>query len=208
MHGFARNMLWELEENKSSDTGSTVIVLSLTHTEETLALWPHEFKVTLTITIGNSLKLSLLTENIGESRFTITQAFHSYFLIDEINRIKITGLDNVNYIDTVNGLNQTKLQEGTVIIDREVDRIYTDAPISTIMIDEKQQRKVSIESNGSKTTVVWNPWIEISEKSADLTDSAYQRFICIETANAAKDRVVVEPNKSYAIEAEYTVASL
>jgi len=205
MHGFARNMLWQLEDTVSISEVGTEIVLSLSESKESYALWPHDFKVMLTITIGKTLRLSLKTVNTGKQIFTITQALHAYFSIADIQKIKVDGLNKVQYINTVNGANKIELQEGEIAVNQEVDRIYTDVPSRTILIDEKLKREVVIESDGSKTTVVWNPWIEICKNSADLIEDAYQRFICIETANAAEDVIVIEPNESFKIEAEYTL---
>ena len=205
MHGFARNMLWQLEDTSSTSADDTKIVLSLTESKDSYKLWPHDFKVILTITIGKSLHLSLQTVNTGKEAITITQALHTYFSIADIQQVQLEGLDGVQYLDMVNGANKTEVQLDGVNVNQEVDRIYTDAPNYAILIDTKSQREVTIKTSGSKTTVVWNPWIDISKSSGDLNDDAYQRFICVETANAAEDAVVVEPNESFKIEAEYTL---
>jgi len=204
MHGFARNMLWQLEETELTDDGGIKLVLSLSESKESYKLWTHDFKVILTITIGKILRLSLKTVNTGKKAFTITQALHAYFSIADIQKIEVDGLDKVKYIDTVNGVYKTELQVGKVTVNQEVDRIYIDVPARTVLIDHKLKREVAIDSIGSKTTIVWNPWIEISKRSADLTEDAYQRFMCVETANAAEDVIVVEPKQSFIIEAEYT----
>lgn len=204
IHGFARNMLWTLEETESTNDGTRVVLL-LSESDESLKLWPHSFKIVLTIVVGKTLRLSLQTVNTGKSTFSITQALHAYFAIDDINKAKVDGLDKIHYLDKVTGSEKAELQVGEITVNQEVDRIYTNVPARTFLIDDKSKRKVEINSNGSKTTVVWNPWIEISKNSPDLTDDAYQRFICVETANAAEDVVVIEPNSSYKIEAEYIV---
>ncbi len=205
MHGFARNMLWKLEETAQLDTGETRVILSLNDSEETHKLWPHNFTLTLTIEIGSSLKLSLKTANTDNKAFKITQALHTYFSIADISQTQLVGLDGVSYLDKVTDADQPKEQEGVITINEEVDRIYIDAPSQLTLLDTDSEHKVAIRSNGSNTTVVWNPWIDISKKSSDLSDDAYLRFICVETANAAKDVIAIEPNKSCTIEAEYTV---
>ena len=205
IHGFARNMLWQLVETEQMKNGETKIVLSLSETEESLKLWPHNFMLTLTATIGKTLHLSLQTVNTSNEAFTITQALHAYFSVTDINRTHVEGLDNVNYLDKVTGAERAELQVGHIAVDQEVDRIYTNAPSQSTIIDSKSKREVAIKSKGSKTTVVWNPWIEISKNSVDLKNNAYQHFICVETANAAEDFVVIEPSESYRIVAEYIV---
>ncbi|MEM9949868.1 MAG: D-hexose-6-phosphate mutarotase, partial [Cyanobacteria bacterium P01_D01_bin.36] len=66
-------------------------------------------------------------------------------------------------------------------------------------------RKIRINSTGSKTAIVWNPWSEISEKMADLERGDYQKFICVETANAADDVVEVAASAEYKLKAVYTI---
>ncbi len=208
MHGFARNMLWQLEETSSKNSGETEVVLSLAPTAETHKLWPHDFKLMLTVTVGQTLKLSLQTMNIGSNAFSITQALHSYFSVQDVDQVQVNGLDNVEYIDTVGGTFKNKLQEGEITVNQELDRIYTNAPVQSTLIDKKLGREIKIDSKGSKTTVVWNPWVDLSNKSADLEDDAYKRFICIETANAAEDVIVIEPNDAFTLEAEYSISSI
>ena len=45
-------------------------------------------------------------------------------------------------------------------------------------------RTLVIEKSGSRSTVVWNPWIEKVKRLADLPDGDYPRFLCIEPTNA------------------------
>lgn len=205
MHGFARNILWKIEST-SSNIDSTQIILSLSDSEESLKLWPHEFKLTLTIKVGQTLNLSLKTENSGYEPFKITQALHSYFSMSHISEVEIIGLDGIEYIDTVNGANALVLQQGNISVNQEVDRIYMRTPASTSIIDKGSNRKISLNSMGSNTTVVWNPWVDISKNSGDLTDDAYQQFVCVETANAAEDVIEIQPNENYTIGVGYSIA--
>ena len=205
-HGFARNMLWDIDNAFLDESGETTVVFSLTQNEYTHQFWPYDFELTLTLKVGKTLKLSLETKNTGEEAFSITQAFHPYFSISEISQVKVNGLGEVDYLDKVTGASEMMTQVGDIIIDQEVDRIYIDAPSETLIHDTKSDRNITIQSKGSATTVVWNPWAEISQKSGDLEDDDYLKFICVEAANAAEDIVTILPNKSYTLEAEYSVS--
>jgi len=103
MHGFARNMLWELEDTSKSKNGETSVLLSLKETEKTQQLWSHVFQLKLKIKVGKTLSLSLQTKNTGDSSFVITQALHAYFAIDDIYQTTVKGLDEVAYLDKVGG---------------------------------------------------------------------------------------------------------
>lgn len=216
-HGFARNVMWKLVSTSSNKDSGTQVVLSLNETEASKKLWPHSFDLRLTIDIGETLKLSLKTSNTGTQAFTITQALHTYFAVADITKVRIAGLDKTNYIDAVvdkkdkNDTTKTATaledmpvleQAGDVEFNQEVDRVYTlscskQCPALTLF--DGEDRQVKIESKNSKTTVVWNPWVEISANSADLSNDACKHFVCIETANAADDVIEVLPNESFTL---------
>jgi glucose-6-phosphate 1-epimerase len=47
--------------------------------------------------------------------------------------------------------------------------------------------------------VVWNPWSEKSKQMADMQDDGYETMVCLETANALKDFIIVKPAESYTL---------
>ena len=217
-HGFARNVMWNIVSTSSKNDAGTQVVFALNETEASKKLWPYSFDLRLTINIGKTLKLSLKTSNTDTQPFTITQALHTYFSVADITKVRISGLDKTNYIDAVVDKNDTTKtttaledmpvleQAGDITFNQEVDRVYTlssrkQCPVLTLF--DEESRQVKIESKNSKTTVVWNPWADISTNSADLNDDAYKQFVCIETANAAADVIEVLPNKSFTLQAEY-----
>ncbi|MEE9326979.1 MAG: D-hexose-6-phosphate mutarotase [Cocleimonas sp.] len=205
-HGFARNSMWQLVKTTSNKaalnkTGTTQIVLALKDSEATKKLWPHSFKLSLTITIGKTLKLTLKTTNRSKQAFSITQALHTYFAVKDITKTRLAGLENAQYIDTTKEGYPLLTQQGEITFKQEVDRIYTQGSDVSLLDDDKQC--VRIKPKASKTTVVWNPWSEISKNSGDLDDNAYQQFVCIETANAWDDIIEVLPNESFELGVEY-----
>jgi D-hexose-6-phosphate mutarotase len=66
-----------------------------------------------------------------------------------------------------------------------------------VISDPGFERKIRISKQGSRTTVVWNPWIAKSAKMADFGDNEYPEMVCVETANAATDRITVSPGKTH-----------
>jgi glucose-6-phosphate 1-epimerase len=76
------------------------------------------------------------------------------------------------------------------------------------MIDDPAlQRQIRITSTGNQTAVVWNPWVEVSAKSGDLTDDAYQHFVCVETTNAADDVVTVPAQGEFRLAVTYAIVA-
>lgn len=207
-HGFARTRRWDLRQTAALPGGETRLVLGLSDTAETRALWPHAFDLSLTITVGATLTLALTTHNTGSAPFTVTQALHSYCAVGDIAQAHVQGLDGCAYIDKAAGAGgAVRRQDGDVTVAAEVDRIYTDAPPSLPLVDGALNRRVCIASEGSRTAVVWNPWAAIAAGMADLPDDAYQRFVCVETANVEPgDAVTLAPGGEHTLVAHMSVA--
>lgn len=72
-------------------------------------------------------------------------------------------------------------------------RPYLDAPQQLSIVDNDWHRSIQLTSRGSRTAVIWNPWIERAEQFDDMADDGWQRMLCIETANVMDDVVTLEP---------------
>lgn len=203
-HGFVRNRMWDVIESSATPDGNIRIVLGLTSTGETQSIWPRSFVLRLEITVGNTLNLELVTRNSGSQACTITQAFHTYFSIGDIHHTHVSGLENTRYIDKVDD-NLEKNQTGVITIGAEVDRIYQSVGSTLTIHDTAHKRRIHITSKGNRTAVVWNPWVKISAEMADLEDDDYLRFICVETTNAATDRVHIQPGGEFRLITSYRI---
>jgi glucose-6-phosphate 1-epimerase len=203
-HGFVRNRQWSVSASESLADGSTRVVLSLTDNDATREIWPHPFRLDIEITVGDSLRVALLTHNSGDQSVTISQALHSYFQVGDIGQVRVLGLDGTDYLDKVDGAAR-KTQAGPVTIAGEVDRIYTGVTGEQVIDDESLGRKVHITSRGCSTAVVWNPWADIAASMGDLDDDDYRKMICVETANAGPETVEIAAGDEYRLEAEYTI---
>ena len=203
-HGFVRNRQWQVSGSESLADGSTKIILSITDNEATRALWPHPFRLDIEITVGDTLRVELVTHNTGNDSITISQALHSYFRVGDITRVSVLGLDGIDYIDKAND-SARKTQAGPLTISAEVDRIYTDTSGDLTIDDASLERKIAITSSGCSTAVVWNPWVEIAASMADLDDDDYLQMLCVETANAGPETVTITAGDCYRLTAEYSI---
>lgn len=203
-HGFVRNRMWNIISTGVTTNGEVVVILGLEATADTKRIWSSSFILTQEITIGDALNLELITKNTGTEPFTITQAFHTYLNIGDINQTKVVGLEGCQYIDKVDN-SIKKQQSGAVTVNGEVDRIYLDVKNTQIIEDSALKRRIRITSKGNATAVVWNPWEKIAAEMADLENDDFKRFICVETTNAAEDIVTVAPNSSCRLGANYCI---
>lgn len=202
-HGFARNQVWQVIKTGQADNGAVSVMLQLLPNEVSRKYWHCEFKLQFTITVGDSLSMALTTENTDMESFVISQALHTYFNIGDIENLHLRGLDNYHYLDKTLNFDQ-KLQQGDVNFVAETDRIYLQSPEQLFIEDAALNRRVVIQSQGSQTTVVWNPWNKAVTLS-DMDNDAYQRFICVETANAADDSIELAPGEAHTLTAQYQI---
>jgi glucose-6-phosphate 1-epimerase len=202
-HGFVRDRLWQVKATATTDQ-TTTVQLGLINTAETQEIWPYAFDLSIDITVGKTLNIELITYNTGDQPFVLTQAFHTYFKIGDIEQIKIQGLAERTYIDKVNG-GIPKKQSGTMTLSTEVDRIYMNTPSILRIEDPTFHRNIEIKATGSQTTIVWNPWAEKSAKMLDLAAGDYKNFVCVETANAANDAKEIQPREKAHLTAHYSI---
>lgn len=203
-HGFARTRVWRLESAAGDEEGVR-LDFELRDNDATRALWPHAFRLRLSIRLGASLRLGLSTENTGEAAFSITQALHTYIAVRDISSVRVEGFDGASYLDTA-GAPAERTQTGEVVFTGEVDRLYASAGPATV-VDKTGKRGLHVATSGSHTLVVWNPWIEKAAALKDLPDEDYRRFVCVETANAWRDTVEVAPGQTHTLGMELLVSN-
>lgn len=198
-HGFARIKNWEVLSTEQLITGETRLLLSLTNDEETQKMWAYSFQCLLEFVIGESLLIKWTIKNTDDQPFSITQALHSYLKIGDINKTTITGLENTPYLETIRSEEPFLGESQPIKIGREIDRLYTNSKNTCIIKDESFNREIILEKSGSQSTVVWNPWAQLSAKIDDLGDEDYLNFICVETANVLHNEVTIEPQEVHSM---------
>lgn len=192
-HGFIRTKTWNLS-SIHEETNQTSLSIEYSSTSETLAMWPYDFQVILTVSVGKTLTMILTTTNLGATAFSITDAFHTYFSIEKIESTAVIGLENTKYIDRV-GEKTLREQIGKISITGETDRVYL-SPASSVIHDYAMNRKIIIDKANFSDTVVWNPWIEKSKSMPDFKNDEYQRMICVETGSVLDNAIVVPAGQS------------
>jgi len=202
-HGFARTVMWDVTGTAALASGETEITLALVETEQTRAQWPHPTRVELKVAVGQSLKMTLSTSNLGDSEIRIGEALHTYFQIGDIAEIKLLGLDGCEYLDKVGGSNR-RTQSGDVSFTGEVDRVYLNTEATCVIEDSRLQRRISVAKSGSRSTVVWTPWREKADKMGDFGVDGWRRMVCVESANALDNVVVVAAGQTHRMSVEYS----
>jgi len=198
-HGFVRTALWNVIEEKEKEDGSTLIKLELNHTKETLEIWAYEFSLILEVNIGSTLSLSLDIHNVGMKPFKVSTALHTYLTISSVDAVVVGGLENRTYYDALTDTLSTS--SVPLKIDKEIDRVYRTSTGHIILKDINST--THIESKGSKSLVVWNPWKEKSKMMKDMCNDGYKTMLCLETANAREDARWIEPLQTHRLNVTY-----
>ncbi|MFA5233848.1 MAG: D-hexose-6-phosphate mutarotase [Sulfurimonas sp.] len=196
-HGFARTAIWECVSCSETDENSSSVILRLTHSQESLKMWPYLFELDLHVTISDKLTMELKTTNLDSTPFTITQALHTYFALTHISDAVIKGLDKKPYLNALTWKNE--VQEGDIIFNQEVDRVYQEVDGEITLCDKN--RTLHVRNENSSSVVVWNPWIEKTKRMNAMKPNAYEHMLCIESANAFDDARVINPQKSHTLKA-------
>ncbi len=207
-HGFARTAPWQVAASAALPDGSTHITLELPPDAIPPAQWPHACRVRLGVTAGRALAVELITENTGNAPFEISEALHTYFAISDVDNTRITGLEDCVYLDKVDEFRR-KIQSGAITIASEVDRVYVNTEADCLIEDRGLKRRIRITKRGSRSTVVWNPWIEKSAKMGDFgSDTGYRNMVCVESANAAENVISVAPGTTHSLRVVYSTEAM
>ena len=204
-HGFARTVFWQVIDTAALASGETQIIFKLdtsTLSVNTEELWPTPTTAIYKVVVGKRLSLELTTTNNSHETFSLGQALHTYFSVSDVRETSVQGLDGKTYLDKTDEFKR-KQQMGKLLFTEEVDRIYLETP-DDIIIDDKK-RRVIIKKQGSKSTVVWNPWQTVADKMGDLGEDGYLKMLCVESANAAEDVVTIEPGESHTLQVRYEI---
>ena len=194
-HGFSRTSLFELASVVDLNANVTVVTLLLKDTKESRAIWNVVFELEVIFTIGERLCVEMKSTNRDTEEFMITQALHTYFTVSDIEDVKIFGLEEKPFLDTL--VDEKSSEEKELSIDAECDRVYQAVDKDILLQDTN--RTITLEAKGSSSAVVWNPWIEKGSRMSGMRADAYREFVCIETANAFDDFRVIKPQESHTL---------
>ena len=203
-HGFLRVRDWTLQSASVDARGNGVVAMTLTDDVRTRAEWPHAFAASFVASAGRQLRLALEIRNTGAAPFTFEAALHTYLAVSDVRRIRVRGLENADYLDKVGGGARRCEGAAPIAFTGETDRVYLGTTGECTVEDPDWRRRIVVAKSGSRSTVVWNPWIDKARAMADLGET-WTGMVCVETANAAEDARTLAPGAMHVLEAVITV---
>jgi glucose-6-phosphate 1-epimerase len=204
-HGCVRTRPWQLAGIDEGEETVTVNMFTVAD-EVTRRWWPSSFRLEHRVSFGSALTLELVVTNTGDAVFTFEEALHTYFAVQQVQRARVSGLDGIRYLDTLDAGHE-KPQAGAITFTAETDRIYLDPP-STVRIEDHPRRSVRLATDGAAAAVVWNPWIGKARMLADLDDEEWPRFVCVETCNVKPRAVTLAAGERHSMRVAISIESM
>ena len=198
-HGFARTLPWDVRRVAKHADGTVSVSLSLPPSDASRRFLPNSFELIYEIAVGSSLGLLVRVHNTSKSVFQFEEAFHTYLSVSDIRDVTIEGLAGRTFIDKVDGMKRKVQPPGALRIGVETDRVYLDT-LDTVMVADGSRRLV-VSKDGSRSTVVWNPWEAKGRAMSDLGGDQWRRMLCIETANVADNAITLAPGEQHSMRA-------
>ena len=203
-HGFVRTRAWQVESITRAGDGVTVSMFTESN-EDTKRWWPAEFRLAHRVTFGAELRHELVVTNAGRTSLRFEEALHAYYRVGNVEKTRVRGLDAVHYFDKTDS-NREKLQLGEIAIVSETDRVYLNTRDAIEMGDPVLSRRILVTKENSRTTVVWDPWVQKAHSLSDFADGEWKQMICVETSNVSELAVDLAPGQQHKMKALVRVA--
>jgi glucose-6-phosphate 1-epimerase len=207
-HGFARVIPWQLVDADTLRNGATRLFLQMMETAESRRQLSYPHLLSMTITIGETLKIDLATTNKASHPFVVGEAFHTYFNVSDISNVHVKGLEDALYSDKVFAY-ERRVEKNDVRFNGEFDRVYLNTTADCVVEDIGYNRRIRVSKSGSQSTIVWTPWADKAAQMGDMgAPDEWRTMVCVETANALENAVVISPNRTHVLSVEYSVETL
>ena len=226
MHGFARLSEWDLAFAAMSgpDTDPDLhLAFTLAPNELSQSLGFDHFRLSYRVTIGRKLALEMMVANDSGTGGTkpgsmrteeiaaigaplvFEQALHTYYAVADAQRVSIAGLGGVTFLDKVDEMKRKVQPAGALRFAGRIDRPYFDTTATCVLHDEAGKRRIVVAKTGSNSTVVWNPWKELTATMPDMGPDAWLHMTCIETANVGENAVTLPPGATHTMRADISI---
>jgi len=204
-HGFARTSEWTVENTSQREDGRVEITLALSDNDATRELFDVAFRLRFRVTVGAELEMELETSNQGKTPFTFEEALHTYLSVGDVERTSLFGLDHTVFIDKTDGFKRKPRGHEPLRIAKETDQMHLGTRAICTVWDPVWERRITVEKSGSASTVIWNPWSEKSKGMSDMEPDGWKQMLCVETANAADNAILLAPGASHKLSAKIRV---
>jgi len=192
-HGFARTRGWELE-SAAEENGEVILVLLLGPDETAQTLWPEggdAWSLRHRIRVGETLTMDLEISNGGVAPIRLEEALHTYFKVSDVRQIEVQGLEKTEYVTRIEDLPRKRQGSEPIRFTGETDRVYVNTEAALTIVDPGLGRRIRIGKEGSRSTVIWNPWVNKSLTMNDFLPDEWPGMVCVETGNVGENSLQI-----------------
>lgn len=205
-HGWFRTNEWQLDSASVASDGTATLTFSLDGADaEVPEGQPTGLRGEYIVVMGAALDLTLTISS--DEEFELEEALHAYIDVSDIHEVTVEGLDGGRYVDKAPGGRAVNAQQGALKFTRETDRVYAHEGDAQV-VDPGKNRRITLEKEGSASTVVWNPWEAKSAAMPDFGDDEWTGMMCLEAGNALANAVRIPAGGSHTMRAVYGVSEL
>lgn len=191
-HGFARSIDWHCSVHRPRSATFTCV-----DTPKTRELWDHAFHAELDVTLGDDLQIAMTITNTGDAPFSFEQALHTYFASGDIHEASVHGLENVRHVEHAREPEGDWDTSAPIRFRAETDRVFQDVPDVLHLRAATLGRTVTLATEQSRSTIVWNPWPNKTARLSQMQADDWQHFVCIETANVHDHAITLASGASH-----------
>jgi len=193
-HGFARTQPWQLDSERQSSAHAQA-TFALSDNEATRAMWNHGFLLELTVSIGGpELELELFVQNTGTTAWPFAAALHTYLAIAELDKVRLTGLAGLRYLDAARGDQEEVEDRPELRVYGEMDRIYRRAGALSL---REGDRQLLISHENLPDAVIWNPGASKAAQLPDFPAQGWRQMLCVEAARISQPKTLA-PGEEWA----------
>jgi glucose-6-phosphate 1-epimerase len=190
-----------LSEAAERPDGVTALVFALASDEESRGLWPEDFTLEYTVSVGRTLDLALTVRNTGGRSWSFEEALHTYLAVSDVRRVELRGLSGRLYADKTRRLERHRQESASLRFSEETDRVYSDPPPICVVRDADWGREMPARQDGARSTVVWNPGERRAGQLSDFAPDGWRGMLCVEAASVFDSRVVLPPGQAHTLTA-------
>ena len=190
-HGLIRQADWELVSVSTAPDASVTVTMRLSCAAPAADLQ-------LTARFGRSLDVALSATNTGSAAFTVGETLHTYLVVGDVRRVAVRGLKGAAGQDRV-GQPAACCGPEVLGLSAETDTVYLGHEGAVEVEDPVLHRRLRVAKGGSRTTVVWNPWVAKAARMPDFGDHEWPGMLCVEPANALADCYQLAPGATHAL---------
>jgi D-hexose-6-phosphate mutarotase len=203
-HGIARTLPWQLT-NVEQNLENVALTFELAYepTADNTSAWPHPFQARLKVLFGAFLTMTLSVTHLGDQPALYEPALHPYFQVGDIERVRISGLDNAPFTDHGS---PARTGARLTFTDQGIDRIYTCSRAVTIH-DDGNNRDIILHAPDALSRIIWNPGAQGSRASSDFCDDDWRSFLCLEFGNVRENGITLAPGLQHDLTARIQVVS-